>query len=108
MLTWARNYSDVTSWRRAEKPKGARGPRWLVTLSRQATTSGLRPGGLMGARPLDVVPLTLALTNREVVLLCYGLAVGGERPEPRSAQRTEWGWDEVDGAPATSAALVKQ
>lgn len=91
-LTWARNYSDVEAWEKIDKPKGTRGARWLVTLTRQATTSGMGGGGLLGPRALDVVPLKLALTNREVLLLCYGLAVGGERPAPRKAQRKAWGW----------------
>lgn len=82
----------MEKWERITKPKGARGPRWLVTLTRQATISGLGVGGFLGARALDVVPLKLALSNREVVLLCYGLAIGGERPEPRARQREAWGW----------------
>lgn len=89
-LTWARNYGDVKSWDRT----GQRGAKWLIQITRQATTSGLPVGGLLGARPLDVVPLNLALTSRQVLLFCYGLAIGGERGEPRSKQREEWGWTE--------------
>jgi hypothetical protein len=92
-LQWARNYGDVESWERV----AARGAKWLVVLSRQHTISGMREiGGWIGARPIDLVPREIVLSNREVLVLCYGLAIGGERPEPREKQRDAWGWNDSD------------
>jgi hypothetical protein len=95
-LTWARNYGDVLGWKRI----ATRGPKWLVKLAQQGVTiehsgridaASLREmSPFLTPRALDVVPSELALTNREVLLLLYGIAAGAERPVPRADYRAAW------------------
>lgn len=99
MLAWARNYGDVTEYKRVAKS----GAKWLIKLALRGVScenSGVINaewiekadlGDLMlGPRKQDIVPQEMVLTNREVMLLCYGLAAGGERTFPRSAYRDRW------------------
>jgi hypothetical protein len=86
MLSWARNYGDVTSWERV----ASRGAKWLISLAQKGITIESPGRALLDPRPLDVVPQELVLSNREVLLLCYGLAIGGERIFSRSAYRDRW------------------
>jgi hypothetical protein len=95
-LAWARNYGDVEDYERI----GARGAKWLVRLTlrdvsidhvgrlNEETLSNVPP--LLWPRVIDHVPAEMVLTNREVLLLVYGLAAGGERDVPRSAYREHW------------------
>jgi hypothetical protein len=95
-LAWARNYGDVVEWTRVAK----RGPKWLVKLAQQGVTieySGrldaatlAETSWFLGPRAADVVPNELVLTNREVLLLLYGIAAGAERPVPRADYRAAW------------------
>jgi hypothetical protein len=105
-LSWARNYGDVEKWRKIKRPKGERGPKWVVILALSKTVSADGTGpitaqtleetpALLLPRSADIIPRELALTNREVILFCYGLAAGGEREEPRSAYRAYWDRSEV-------------
>jgi hypothetical protein len=85
-LAWARNYG--TWWSGNASPAAAR--RWLVKLAQQGVTieyagpldtaSVREMSRFLGPRAQDVVPSELVLTNREVLLLLYGLAAGAERP----------------------------
>ena len=111
MLTWASNFGDVESWERISR----RGAKWLVRLAFEGEISTEIAGwvadirafaGVLGPRALDVVPHELALTNREVMLLCYGLAVGGWRKQPRSAYRACW--DQGESHPDQEAKLQRQ
>lgn len=95
-LTWARNYGDVESWKRIAKS----GPKWLVRFSFPEPMTFDYHGPmspfesntnfLMAPRPEDIIPREMVLTNREALLVCYGLAIGGERPEARSVYRKYW------------------
>jgi hypothetical protein len=44
----------------------------------------------LAPRAQDVVPSELVLTNREVLLLVYGIGVGAERPVPCADYRAAW------------------
>lgn len=95
-LTWARNYGDIVEWTHV----ASRGPKWLVKLAQQGVTieaaghldaASLREmSPFLAPRAQDVVPSELVLTNREVLLLLYGIAAGAERPVPRAHYRAAW------------------
>jgi len=101
-LTWARNFGDVASWERLSR----RGAKWLVRLAFDGEISmdlhgrvaDLRAFNvILGPREIDVVPHELALSNRDVLLFCYALAVGGWRRRPRSVYRDAWNRGEDAG-----------
>jgi hypothetical protein len=54
----------------------------------EETLSNVPP--LLWPRVIDNVPAEMVLTNREALLLVYGLAAGGERDVPRAAYRERW------------------
>lgn len=87
-----------TWWNGSASPSAA--PKWLVKLAQQGVTieyagrvdaAALREmSPFLASRAQDVVPSELALTNREVLLLLYGIAAGAERPVPRADYRATW------------------
>lgn len=97
-LAWASNYGDVEGWKRIAKS----GPKWLIRFSfpepmafdyhGPMTPADFEDSAdfLMAPRPEDIIPREMALTNREVLLMCYGLAIGGERTLSRHIYREAW------------------
>lgn len=112
MLTWARNFGDLDF-----KRIGKSGRKWLVTFTFDGEISTEHMGRVadarafaqfLGPRLADIVPHELALTNREAMLLCYGLAVGGWRENPRAEYRAAWNRGEKHPVEAARQAANKE
>lgn len=116
MMTWARHYGDIESWKRI----GKSGAKWLVKFTFKGTLSSEASGPIkqedfqtwadfmLGPRQQDLVPNEMVLTNREVMLLCYGLAIGGERKLSRHLYREAWDRGVKDPAEAVAQEIASR